>query len=96
MPDKIKSPYMRIKNYTLYLGGQDFSISALNKPKQLYYATLHHTSPHITSPRLTSLHIASPHLTSLHLASPHLDICIHDTTYEASKKPARKHGKHPQ
>ena len=37
MPDKIKSPYMRSKNYTLYLGGQDFSISALNKPKQLYY-----------------------------------------------------------
>ena len=72
MPDKIKSPYMRIKNYTLYLGGQDFSISALNKPKQLYYATLHHTSPQLTSTHLNSLHLTSPQLASPHFTSPHL------------------------
>ena len=77
MPDKIKSPYMRIKNYTLYLGGQDFSISALNKPKQwyYYYYSMCHAAP------------------SLSLSLAHWE---HPRNIQASKKQARKHGKHPQ
>ena len=80
MPDKIKSPYMRIKNYTLYLGGQDFSISALNKPKQLYY--YYYSMCH-------AYELQSPR------GALSLTGNIHET-YKQAKSKQSKHGKHPQ